>query len=267
MRRSSVWTGVPRIDAALRDRLVRLAALGAQRGMRREVFAKVGDSITESGSFLHDIGHGWHDLASYASLEPTVTFFHRTVVDGDGNDSFAHASEAAVSGWTVQDALEPPSPDALERELRAVRPSIALIMFGTNDIDRSTPDAYRNGLVRVVARCLERGVIPVVSTIPMRLDRADAGRRVPVMNAIVRDTARAQTIPLIDLHAALNDLPRHGLGDDGIHPSAYQHDGDTRAGTFTDDALRHGYNVRNLVTLQTLDALRRIVFDQEQPAA
>ncbi len=54
---------------------------------------------------------------------------------------------------------------------------------------------------------------------------------------------------------------------DGIHPSAYQHDGDTRAGTFTDEALRHGYNVRNLVTLQTLDALRRIVFDQEQPAA
>ncbi len=265
--RAATVRAVPRIDAAMRDRLARIAAVGAQRGMRREVFAKIGDSITESGSFLQDVGHGWFDLGSFTALEPTIAFYRRAHVDHDGNDSFAHSSEASVSGWTVQDALAAPRPDALERELTALRPAVAFVMFGTNDLDRSTPDAFRAGITEVVNRCLERGTIPVLSTIPDRLDRDEAARRVAMMNVIVRDIAQANGLPVIDLFGALRELPRHGLGDDGIHPSAYARDGDVRAATFTDEGLRHGYNVRNLVTLQTLDAIRRIVFEREPPEA
>jgi hypothetical protein len=44
-------------------------------GMRPDVFAKIGDSITESASFLSDIGQGWYVLGRYGALEPTIAHF------------------------------------------------------------------------------------------------------------------------------------------------------------------------------------------------
>jgi hypothetical protein len=264
-RPNARWTGVPRIDAATRDRLVAIAALGAQRGMRRDVFAKLGDSITESASFLQDLGHGWYDLGRFSSLSATIEQFHRTTVDRDGNDSFMRPSQAASMGWTTADALEGPAPDAIERELDLLHPSIAFVMFGTNDVDRGSESSFRDGLGRIVADCLRRGVIPVLSTIPDRLDDRSAGARVPAFNNVIRTLARDNGTPLIDLHTALETLPNRGLDPDGIHPSAWQLDGDTRTASFDSDALRYGYNVRNLTTLQTLDLLRRVVFDHEAP--
>jgi hypothetical protein len=253
--------GVPRIDATLKVRLRAIAEVGVQHGMRHDVFAKVGDSITESGSFLQDVGHGWFDLAEYASLEPTVAYFHRTSVDSSGSDSFARASSAATSGWTSGDAVDG-SPDAVLREIDAIHPALALVMFGTNDIDRATLFEFEHNLARIVDECIGRGVIPVLSTIPDRSDTPLARDRVPIYNARIVALATSRQLPTMDLHAALATLPRHGLGDDGIHPSAFTNSsGDTRAADFGASALRSGYNVRNLLALLTLDKIRSIVFD------
>jgi len=261
------WAGVPRIDAAMQARLSIIAAEGARHGMRREVFAKLGDSLTESGSFLQDVGHGWFDLGAYEWLGDTIAMYRRVPVDADGNDSFAHASQAAAGGWSTADALEGPSPNAVERELDTLRPALAFVLFGTNDIDRGPPAQFRDGLDHIVAACLSRGVIPVLSTVPDRLDGGGPASRVPAMNDVVQALARTRGLPVIDLNAALAPLPRHGIETDGIHLSAWQRDGDYRTANFTDESLRDGYNVRNLITLQTLDALRRIVFGRETPDA
>jgi hypothetical protein len=261
----ALLAAVPRLDAQTKARLRAIAARGATRGMRRGVFAKIGDSITESGSFLQDIGHGWFDLGPYAALAPTIAFFHHTSVDSANNDSFAHASLAAASGWTSSDALEG-SPEPVARELDALRPGTALIMLGTNDVDRATPAALETHLARIVDECIDHGVVPVLSTIPDRLDSPAARDRVPAFNERIERLANARGLPLMDLHAALAALPHHGLGDDGIHPSAYvTSDGDTRACNFAPASLRSGYNVRNLVALLTLDKIRTIVFDDGAP--
>ena len=61
-------------------------------------------------------------------------------------------------------------------------------------------------------------------------------------------------IPLINLWLALELLPNEGLEPDGFHLDLPP--GDT-ACHLTGDNLQNGYPMRNLVTLQTLDAVMR----------
>lgn len=258
--------GVPRIDAGMKARLQEIHRRGLARGMRPAVFAKLGDSMTESASFLQDIGRGWYDLGSYTTLRETIEYFHRTAIDEQGNDSFAHPSSAAVAGWTVDDALQGAPSHPVAHELDTIRPATALVMFGTNDIDRSTPDQFATSLRLLVDECIARGVIPVLSTIPDRLDSTVAAERVPTFNARIVDVARQRKLPWMNLHAVLSRLPRHGLNSDGIHLSVYTNsEGQAYAAVFTPEALRYGYNVRNLVALQTLHRLRSIVFEDGAP--
>jgi hypothetical protein len=108
---------------------------------------------------------------------------------------------------------------------------------------------------RLLAELQLNSVIPLLSTIPMRTDRADYSARVPVFNASIRALAEVHGVPLIDYGGAMLDLPTFGLSDDGIHPSVCP-DGPE---VLTPDCLRYGYNLRNLLTLQALDMLRRLV--------
>ena len=253
---------LPRIDAAMKTTLRRLVGVGQAHGARAGVFVKLGDSITESASFLKDIGHGWYDLDAYRTLEQTIAFFRATPTDREGNDSFARASDAAVAGWTSDHALAGPPPNAIAREIDALHPSLAFIMFGTNDVNRSDVPTLAHNLSRIVDECVSRGVIPVLSTIPDRLDAPTAHDRVPSFNAAIVQVARTRQVPLIDLNGALTPLPRHGLNTDGVHPSAWiAPDGAVRAATFSSTALQFGYNVRNLLSLLTLEKVRRIAFD------
>jgi formylmethanofuran dehydrogenase subunit E-like metal-binding protein len=61
-------------------------------------------------------------------------------------------------------------------------------------------------------------------------------------------------IPLINLWLALESLPNHGLEMDGFH---LDEPPDARSCYLVGDYLQNGYPVRNLVTLQTLDAVWR----------
>ena len=239
-----------RDDAAL-ARLRAIRAAGASRGMRDDVFAKLGDSITESGSFLFDIGEGWYELGAFTALEPTIRHFRARAL-GDRN-SFNRPSECATAGWTAGSALDGDPASPLRRELAATRPGYAVVMYGTNDIDRDTPDGLQRNLTRILEIVEENGTVPILSTIPDRTDRAEAGSLALAMNQRIRALAAARHIPLMDYWAALQPLPARGLDGDGIHPNVYRGDA---GGVLSAEGLRHGYNVRNLVTLLALDRLR-----------
>ncbi|MDB4809536.1 SGNH/GDSL hydrolase family protein, partial [bacterium] len=73
-------------------------------------------------------------------------------------------------------------------------------MIGTNDISgKKVPEGYREGLERVVGKCLAAHRIPILNTIPPRRDHDEA---VAAVNVIVREIAAAQKLPLVDFHAA-----------------------------------------------------------------
>lgn len=237
---------------------------GQELGNRADVFSKVGDSITASPYFLYPFGWGTYNLRSYSQLQAVVNYF-RASDARDGNNSFSNPSLAAYGGMTTTGVLDPnnawpqacqPGETPLECEYRLVRPSVALIMLGTNDVARLSPDEYRNNLSRIVQITTDRGIIPVISLIPPRQGYEST---VATFNQIITETAYAYDIPLWNFPGALANLENGGL-EDGIHPSAPPHvdpNDYSAAADFTPDNLRFGYTQRNLSALQALDAVWR----------
>ncbi|MDB4932174.1 MAG: multifunctional acyl-CoA thioesterase and protease and lysophospholipase [Myxococcaceae bacterium] len=267
---------VPVINASMKARLRSVFLAGQSAGNRAGVFAKVGDSITDTGSFLTDIGCGVETLGAYTSLAPTISFFRATSFPSNRTsgwcgvaNSFSIDSVAAASGWTTADALgavsrsECPSPfnTALRCELHRTLPASALIMLGTNDLERiNNVTTYRANLTQIVTDAVNAGVIPVLSTIPARRDNATLGARVASYNDAIAAVAAAQQVPLWDYFAALSapTVLNQGVSGDGIHPTIYTGSDGTN---FTATALRYGYNQRNLTAVQVLQHLKAVVFD------
>jgi hypothetical protein len=264
---------VPPIDGAVGRHVAAVYREGLARGNRPNVFAKVGDSITESGSFLQDVGCGQARLGSRPGLAATIAFFRRTRLPdsyasawcGVAN-SFTRGSATAATGWDAAAPLArlddppagcaPPFDRPLRCELRLLRPAFALVMYGTNDVERTSAATFRARLRRVVRVTLAAGTVPVLSTIPPRHDRFAS--RVPAFNAAITGLAAAERVPLWNYRRALAapGVLADGVSEDGIHPSIYAGD---RAAMLTGPGLRYGYNVRNLTALEVLAALRHAV--------
>jgi len=235
---------------------------GRNIGNRVNVFSKVGDSITISGAFLYGIGIKQYNLRSYQQdLSPVVNYYLQDIAR-DSN-SFANTSLAADTGWTAYSVITPAnsnkaicgaSETPLGCEYRLVRPAVALIMLGTNDVPGNTTGTFERGLRQVIETTIQMGVVPVVSTIPPLQRTEVEAARVLIFNTITRSLAREYDIPLWDFWASLQSLPNQGMSSDGIHPSWLLYSTD-----FTPENLRYGMTARNLTALQALDAVWRNV--------
>jgi hypothetical protein len=234
-----------------------LRAVGVGRGARLNVFAKIGDSITESASFFGDIGHGWHVMGAYTALTPTVNFFRAQTL-ADGANSFGRASSCAMGGWVSEYALSMEPRSALRRELDFTHPGYVILMYGTNDLDRVTSEAFVGTMGRIIDVIDTYGAVTILSTIPDRTDRPDAAMQVPVFNDAIRTLASTRHLPLMDFWFSLQSLPNKGVSQDGIHPSAYTTRNATACGVLSPEGLQFGYNMRNLVALYALDRVRAI---------
>ncbi len=223
-----------------------LQAIAATAAQSDQVFAKVGDSITVSTSFLSCFDGGNVDLGVHGDLAPALAYF--MAGNAAGSSPFARTSYAANGGTTAADAMTG-TPCPLDRELTAIAPRIAVIMFGTNEIRYGwTFDDAATQLWNLVDATVARGVIPILSTIPANVGYPVADARIPAFNRIVRALAQGRAVPLVDLHGQLEPLPNRGISSDGLHPSVSP----SGACVLSSAGLAYGYNVRNLVTLQAL---------------
>ncbi|MDP3216306.1 MAG: SGNH/GDSL hydrolase family protein [Deltaproteobacteria bacterium] len=250
---------VPPFDAPTLAHVRELFARGAAAGLRPDVFAKLGDSITESGSFAQDIGHGWYELGAFTELEPVIAWFRRRGPRGRDENSFTRPSAAATAGWESGQLLEGGDRSPVERELQVMRGAFAVLMVGTNDAERGSAAVLATNLAAIIDRAERRGVITLLSTIPSHHGAETARAEARAINGRIRALAAARHLPLIDYHAALAALPSEGVSDDRVHPTVFVDHGDTRAAVFTEEGLRYGYNVRNLLLLiglrRALDAV------------
>lgn len=237
----------------------------ARRGPRRrdDVFAKVGASATVNRGFMRCLARDdTMKLGDYAALAGTVDFFRRG--NAAGTDPYRRDSLAAKVGWSAYNVLRG-RPSPLLREVHAISPRFALVMFGANDIENNKIRVYADTMLTVVDELTARGVIPILSNVAPRNDDPDADRLVSRYGRVVEAIARARRVPWIDLHGAFVRLPERGLMSDGVHPSAYVAGGELRTCDFEPEGLKSGQNVRNLLNLRMLDRLRRTVLDG-QPA-
>ena len=203
-------------------------------------------------------------LQASAGAEPTRQYFAATDVGG-GKDSFNRTSLAAMVGWQASKALAG-SPTPIDQEVAAIMPGFAVVMFGTNETDPCCVEAFEKNLTAVVDALVQKGVVPLVSSIPPRGDDAAANALVPEMNAVVRAVAQHRQIPYMDFWQTLINLPSYGLAGDGVHPQVYVSSG-VHGCWFTDPALQLGVNQRNQLVLDSLDRVKRALVDGAPPEA
>jgi hypothetical protein len=263
---------VPVLAPGVASHLKKIARRGKAHGNRPGVVAKIGDSITASPSFMQALACWPPRLGAWGKLRGTLRFFAETSLPRGSEEapcrlsnSYSRVGAAAVGGWMAADALSPrgsfPECHALSAvscELRLLRPSVALIMFGTNDLEETTAGRFRLDLARVVRLVSNAGTIPVVSTIPPRA-RKPFSQRVARFNAEIAGLAENRALPLWNYWRQMvgPGVPRRGLSRDGVHPSVRCPP--CTAIDFRAEGLRQGYALRNLGALRVLDRLRRRV--------
>lgn len=246
-------------------RMKALYQAGIAQGNNPDVFAKLGDCMTENPYFLGPISDRQYELGEYKSLKPVIEQFagHPTrgasTQGGWQQDSFATIGLASAGGFNVAAPLDSTWSDPkwcqagespLACEYRVSRPSIAIIMFGTNDVNYTDAPTYDFYLRAIVSETLSRKIVPILNTFPTRPEDPQKSQ---LLNQIAARVARDFDIPLVNLNRALEALPNHGVNpEDTTHLSI---PADKRVDIFTPDHLTAGFTMRNLVTLQSLQAV------------
>jgi hypothetical protein len=208
----------------------------------------VGDCSTVTKSFLgaFDLASPqWYRLGPYPDLQGVIAQFH---------GAFARVSVASKNGFTSASELSPINADPkqctssespIECEYRILKPSLVLIMLGTNDY-LEKPAKFEQNMRSIIEFWLNKGVVPILST---KADNLEGDNRI---NATFAQLANEYELPLWNFWLAVQDLPDQGLQVDNPGHLVWGHD-------YFDDPiqLKNGGQVRNLTALQTLDAVWR----------
>jgi lysophospholipase L1-like esterase len=146
--------------------------------------------------------------------------------------------------------------------LKDLNPEAALIMFGTNDLNKIPFEDYVKETREVIQKCLENGTVVILSTIPPKHGMAE---RAAQYAEAVRGIAKEMKVPLSDFHAEIMkrrpedwdgrldkfseysgyDVPTL-LARDGVHPSNSK----PHVGDYSEEGLKNnGFTLRNYVTL------------------
>ncbi|MEW6579178.1 MAG: GDSL-type esterase/lipase family protein [Chloroflexota bacterium] len=242
-------TGYPVVPVGM-GRARAIYESGRILGANARAVAKVGDCISDNQHFLSPFGGSHYNLGEFAYLQGVVDHF---------GASLALDSLAAYDGLVTSAVLDPvfanplacqPGESPLRCEYRVHRPSVAVIMFGAQDLLFTPAEQFERNLRQIVHETIQAGVIPLLSTFPGNLERWEQSIE---YNQIVVRVALDYNVPLMNLWLALEALPNHGLNEDGRHLSPPF----TDSGDLAPANLQRGYPLRNLVTLQALDAVWR----------
>jgi hypothetical protein len=234
---------------------------GMKKGNNIHVFSKVGDCMTATDDFMKPFTQSGYSLGEYAALEKVIKLYAKAPagVKDSGFDSFSNPGLAATSGFNAAGVLDATWSDPkactgdespLACEYRVNKPGIALIMFGTNDMKSIKPEDFDLYLRRVVVQTINNGTIPILSTFPVQPGLEDASI---LYNKITVKVATDYDIPLINLYLALKPLEHQGV--DPVNTTHMTKPADGKAGDLTKDGLQYGFNMRNLLSLQALEAV------------
>jgi hypothetical protein len=235
---------------------------GLKYALNPDVFTKVGDCMTASESFLIPISTRDYALDRYTALQPMIDRFSK-VVFRDGLNSFSNPSLAAASGFNAASVLEALWADPklcgveetpLACEYRIARPSIAIVLFGTNDLKSLTPSQFDFYLRSVLVQTVNAGIVPIMSTFPNQPGLIEQSI---FFNQITVKIAQDYNLPLINLWLAFDPLPNQGI--DPKEPTHMTKPPSGKVASFAEADLQGGHNVHNLLTLQALDLVVKML--------
>jgi LysM repeat protein len=250
--------GLVRPEPYLRNftaRAIEIYRDGLSKGNNPRAFALVGDSNTATTLFFDAFDRNAYSLGDFAYLEETVQHF---------KGSFTNNSAAAIIGINTTRMMQTgrgdparclPSESPMQCEYRIKRPSVALILLGTND--RTIWQDFEANYRPIIEHTIARGIVPVLLTKGDDIE-VDYGAPPDSINDAIRRLSDEYGVPLLDVKQAIAilGLPNNGMQPDGFHYN-YPKGGSTTS--FTGENLRYGFTIRNLTALQALDAVRRLV--------
>jgi hypothetical protein len=240
------------------------AIAGINANYDEAVFMKVGASSTVSSLNLNCFAGSHVDLEQDSDLL-TASLNHFLSGNANGVTPFERKTIAAKVGMSVGWAISG-DPSPVEAEIDAISPKYAIMHYGTNDMGMgstylSAVWKFGERMLNLMDSLIDQGIVPIVMGITPRGDSQMADRWVSTYNAVIRGLAQARQVPHIDLGLAVQPLKGFGLAGDGIHLNTYKENGAYRACIMTDAGLQFGFNVRNLVSLQALDAAHKCASD------
>ncbi|MBI1258329.1 MAG: hypothetical protein GC204_12725 [Chloroflexi bacterium] len=239
------WQTRPVVPASVSDAMKQLYQAGIAAGNDPDAFSKVGDCQNVTPYFLAPFADKTnYDLGAFGSLQATIDHFA---------GSFDRVSASVDNGYNVASVLSPlwanhavctGGETPLACEARLHNPSIVIINMETWWQHRPATE-YEAYLDQIVQFWLARNVVPIVSTKADDLE-GDNG-----INAAVVRIADKYQLPLWNFWLAVQQVPDHGLSEDGFHL--------TFARDFYDDPARMtaGWPIRNLTALESIDAVYR----------
>lgn len=137
----------------------------------------------------------------------------------------ATVMNAGKSGHTTTNGLA-----RIQQDVLVHKPHLVTVMFGLNDVAKSTIELYRKNLVEIVTKCRAAGAEVVLCTPNAVLETPERPvAQVAAFAEVARGVARELRVPLADTHAALEALR---VGDpeswrlsmsDEIHPNLRGH--------------------------------------------
>ncbi|MBE7512762.1 MAG: SGNH/GDSL hydrolase family protein [Anaerolineales bacterium] len=227
--------------------MVKIAQRGRTNGLHLNVFSTAGDCHVADNWFIQFYKDGRsYNLGNYHWLQ--------TVLDYYTEGSFLNRSWAHEGGFTSAAILDPTWADPkacvadespILCEIRVHRPAVIIIEVGVIDLAIGTPpERFESSLNRIIDAALDAGVIPMLATMPQR---PRYFRQAIALNDTVRSVAAGRTLPLIDLAAAIDALPNHGVATDNLHLSP--------GNAFISADFRYmedGFTIWNFLVLQSL---------------
>lgn len=237
---------------------------GVSAGNRPTVFAYAGDqTLAQSGALDPFAVGGTYDLGSRGDLQGIIDWYNFT--DLGGVTTFNSDSRASRDGWRIEDLLNPNnnpagcegygSPFACEIDQKDA--SVVLVTVGYNDVQALTDvNAFRNNLDSLIQTATNAGVVPVVFTVRPSSDGGTYENQTRLINDAIIEIAAARNIPVVNLWAAIKDLPNSGLDGAGnltVSPSS--------GGDLSDSGIaNYGVSALNSAILRTLNDIRNGVF-------
>ena len=234
------------------------------------VLMHLGDSITYSMAYfapLQYAGDAKMSPATREALNLINGYMKKDCYRWKGGEKGNYSGQTA--SWGRENA---------DKWTDSLKPEVALIMFGTNDIRRGSVEVHEKNLRALVRTCLDNGVVVILSTIPP-MHGFDEKVRETV--EVQRKLAIDMKVPLIDFYAhVLNRRPTDWDGNlkqfegfskwevptliskDGVHPSnPKQWQGDYRE----EGLARNGNVLRSYLALLAYAEVIDVVIKGEAP--
>jgi lysophospholipase L1-like esterase len=238
---------------------------------RPGVVIHIGDSITYANPYGQWARAGQGQTAADKAVLAWMHAGRDDDTDGWWLARFDHPdggrSYTAASGLRTDESLAggrqglPP----LAKILDNYRPQIVVYMLGTNDATAGRSlAAYRADVEKSLDLIEDRGIIPIVSTIPPHPKQLEKSK---AFNEALREIAKRRGLPLIDYEREIlrrrpDDWNGTLLGKDDVHPTV-ERAGENSASAPTAENLRNcGYLLRGWLSVEEIAQVKRTVIDR-----